>query len=386
MIRSRSSNEASVAVSSASACSEANRALADAVAVPDSPRGTGEELALEVREAEHAAASELVGGLHAGGDEHEPARCRLGDHRAQLVVAAARGVDLDDPALARAAASCPRSRRWRARSPRRPSACARSAGASGGSWSTARSRGRSGTSSPSRPTHTGRPPPSSISSSARERAEHAAVADQLVADDLAAPVDHRPAHDGDAGALDLRRGLARRARAGRLGGQVAVDALPSVADAHGARVDGLQRAVGVHAAQNAGPALRGRRSASRSSAWVRSASERPTRSSWPSNAAPAAFENVSVPSASVAHTQSPASSTNPRYGVSSPHRAVALGELRAQRLALGLQAVALGLGGVGTLARRTQPNGGDDHHHNEHSRQHRRDDHGEMVALQPRSA
>src|SRR5688572_33045227 len=50
-----------------------DRALPDAVAAGLAAR-TGEELALEVREPEHPAAGELVRGLHARRDEHQPAR------------------------------------------------------------------------------------------------------------------------------------------------------------------------------------------------------------------------------------------------------------------------------------------------------------------------
>ena len=73
--------------------------------------------------------------------------------------------------------------------------------------------------------HTGRPPPSATSSSGANAVEHAAVADELVADDLAAAVDDRPAHDRDAGRSTAA--LARARGPGR--GQVAVDAPPAVA-------------------------------------------------------------------------------------------------------------------------------------------------------------
>ena len=95
-----------------------DRALADAVAALAAR--AGEELALEVREAEHPAARELVRGGDAGGDQHEPALGRLGDQRAQLVVARARARGPSRSRSARAAARCPRSRRARARSPPRP--------------------------------------------------------------------------------------------------------------------------------------------------------------------------------------------------------------------------------------------------------------------------
>ena len=84
MIRSSSSKEASEPASSDSACSERDRAAAALAARPR------EELALEVREAQHAAARELVRGRDAGGHELEPALGRPGDQRRQrLVVAAA---------------------------------------------------------------------------------------------------------------------------------------------------------------------------------------------------------------------------------------------------------------------------------------------------------
>src|SRR5688572_31521634 len=58
-----------------------DRALPDAVAAGLAAR-TGEELALEVREPEHPAAGELVRGLHARRDEHQPARSE--EHTSEL--------------------------------------------------------------------------------------------------------------------------------------------------------------------------------------------------------------------------------------------------------------------------------------------------------------
>ena len=161
-----------------------------------SPRGRAKNR-LEVREAQHAAARELVGAR----PRSRPARARagrLGDQRAQLVVPAAGRANLHDPAVleqrrgdpskpSSASAEAGRGQRLRWRSGAAP----------GASWNTTRSRGSAGGSSLSTLTHTGRPAPSASSASGREPGEHVAVAHDLVPDHRAEPVDHRQAHGRD---------------------------------------------------------------------------------------------------------------------------------------------------------------------------------------------
>ena len=141
-----------------------------------------------------------------------------------------------------------------------------------------------------------------------EAVEHVAVADQLVADDLAPAVDDRPADDRDAGALRLRR---RGRRGGRA--EVAVDPAPAAGrERDRERVDGPVRAVLVAPPDHAREAVGSRHG--RLVVGVRQldggaadelfvAEQRGARP---------AFENVRTPSASVSHTQSVASSTSGR--------------------------------------------------------------------------
>ena len=205
----------------------------------------GEELALEVREAEQPAAGELVAGGDAGRDQLEPARGGLGDQRPQLVVVASGHAELDDPAvleqLGGAVELVQREREPLRLQRGRP----------------LRGRGRSqlenraGAVELRRRRAFQRDPDRAAGAELEQRGgsearEHVTVADQLVGDHLAEAVDHRRAHDGDAG---QRLG-------GRRGGEVAIDPLPAAAGAHGTRVDRPPAAVGVLAAQHAGPADR----------------------------------------------------------------------------------------------------------------------------------
>ena len=209
-------------------------------------------------------------------------------------------------------------------------------------------------------THTGRPPPSSSSSVGREALDHVTVADELVGHDLAAPVDHRPAHDGDA----LRHGLGRR-RA-----EVAVDALPAVARSGTERVSTVCRL----------PSAWMRRTTpfqpiGLSSLWVSSPSERPSRSSMPNSFAPAGLEYMSVP-VIVAGPHPVLGGLDERpVGRQRVELAHALGEPRAQVLALGLQPRPLAFEHrLARLARAHLLRGDHDDDH-EHDGQHDGDDH-----------
>ena len=83
MMRSSSSKEVRPAVSSPSACSEAS-----APAPPPSPRGRAKNSPWKWEKPSTRQRRELLGRGDAGGHELEPARGRLGDQRAQLLVLA----------------------------------------------------------------------------------------------------------------------------------------------------------------------------------------------------------------------------------------------------------------------------------------------------------
>ena len=208
------------------------------------PARAGEELPLEVREAQHLAAGELVRVGDPGRDQLEPALGRSGDQRAQLVVVAARGADLDDRAVleqrrvtleaverepvARRGQRA-RLRRVRVRRELEHDAVPRQ-----------RRRLVALHAHPHRPARAERE-----QRVRREPGEHVAVAHDLVPDHRAEPVDHRQAHGRDV------RPRGRRGRA-----QVAVD--PAQTDAlaqrRPARVHRAHAAVGVHTAHDARPA------------------------------------------------------------------------------------------------------------------------------------
>ena len=226
----------------ASACSEAT---APAAASPAAR--AGEELALEVREAEHAAARELVGVGDAGGDEHEAA---LGRARRSARAARRRRARLT-PTLtirsARAARRRPRSRRARARSPPAPSACGPLEPSVRIELSTARARSSSGGSRASRPPRrAARAELEQLGGleAAQRRRRRRSARRRRPRGDRRRPASARPPRP-PSGPAGRRRGA-----------EVAIDPCQPAPAAHGARVDGPQAAVRVAAAQDPGPADR----------------------------------------------------------------------------------------------------------------------------------
>ena len=138
-----------------------------------------------------------------------------------------------------------------------------------------------------------------------------------------------------------------------------------------ARVDRPLAAVGVAAPDDAGPAGR-----LRPSACVSSASERPTRSSWPSSAAPAGLENVSVPSLVGRPDpvrRRPSTSAGRAQLVD---RAAQLGHCARSASPSAVSRARSASSGLASRSRRAQPRAAaasDDHDHREHPATHRRD-------------